>query len=166
MQILTDMQIRRHLNVLFVKLLKSLLKGDRIERYFDSTYTINIEGSYHNIRSALEYYLLTTQEDLTISAPKKAVKSAKIINNKVNAHAYTKDELKIVIDNWCKANGIPYSFSTGYYKSIAKLKADVELKKHKQYKLWIYEGGGYRDFYSNQTGYITNLIPKEYFEGI
>ena len=167
MTILTDAQIRRHLKVLLVKLLTSLLKGERLETYFDADYMINIEGSYHNLRSALEYYLLTSQEDLQDTLSKKTCKATqKIIKNKINVHAYTKDELKIVIDSWCKANGFPYSFSTGYYKSIAKLKIDVEKNKHKQYKLWIYEGGGYRDFYSGETGYITKLIPREFFEGV
>ena len=166
MKILTDGQIRRHLKVLLVKLLTALLKGDRLETYFDTDYTISVDGIVYNLRSALEWYLLTSQEDLK-EDPKKAIKStAKIVRGKVNVHAYTKDELKIIIDNWCKINGIPYSFNTGYYKSIAKLKIDVEKVKHKQYKLWIYEGGGYRDFYSGETGYITNLIPKEFFEKV
>mgnify|MGYP002528428488 CR=1 FL=1 len=47
---------------------------------------------------------------------------------------------------------------------ITKLKIDANLKKHKTYKLWIYTGGGYRDFSTGTTGYITEIIPKEYFD--
>lgn len=166
MSLLSDMQIRRHLKVLMVKLLKALLKGDRLDVYFDTDYMISVDGAYYTLRKALEYYLITAQEDVDGETPKKSTAYSKIINGKVNVHAYTKDELKIIIDNFCKSNGIPYSLSSGYYKGVAKLKIDAELKQHKQYKLWFYEGGGYRDFYNDRTGYITEIIPKEYFEKV
>ena len=167
LRVLSDMQIRRHLTALMVKMLKSLLKGDKLEKYFDEDYMITVEGVSYTLRSALEYYLITAEFDLKEDKVKKALKDyKKVVNGHVNASAYTKDELKMVIDSWCKSQGIPYSFYTGYSKAIAKLKVDCNLKMHKQYKVWLYEGGGYKDFYSDKTGYITDFIPKEFFDRV
>lgn len=165
MKLLSDMQIRRHLDKLFVKLLRSLLKGERLETYFDEDAMIMMDGVSYTLRNALEYYLITVEDNIKDDKTKKALKDyKKYINGHVNVAAYTKDELKIVITEWCRSKGVPVSFSTGYFKGVAKLKVDCEMAIHKQYKTWIYEGGGYRDFYSDKTGYITDFIPKEFFD--
>lgn len=159
----SDMQMRRHLKKMQIKIITGLLKGDRIETYFDADYMIEIDGNRFALRGALEYYLITLKDQFDDEF--KTHKN-KYVNGHANVAAYTRDEMREVIDSFCKANGISYSFDTGYFRSIAKLRADCDLRSHKTFKMWIYEGGGYRDFYSGTTGYITDIIPQEFFSKV
>lgn len=159
---MSDMQMRRHLKIMKVKILKSLLKDDKLEKYFDTDYSIEINGKCYSLRSAIEMFLLKTESSLELY-PNKNKHTDKIINNHVNIKAFTRDEFKETIARFCQCRGIYFSFATGYYNGVAKLKIDSDFKPHKSYKLWIYNGGGYKDFYNDTTGYITDIIPQEFF---
>lgn len=160
---MSDMQMRRKLQKMKVLILESLLKDDKIETYFDSDYTISMDGTNFTLKSALEYYLVTTKADLDEKKP-VFTECPKILNGHINISAFTRDEFRLTIEKYCIANGIQFSYHTNFYNGIAKLKIDANLKKHKTYKLWIYTGGGYRDFSTGTTGYVTEIIPKEYFD--
>lgn len=164
---LSEGQIRRHLLTMHIKLLKAILKGDRVETYFNTEDTlVEMNNTIYSLRNILEYYLSNAEKEANKDKPKVLADISKIVNGHVNVKAYTKDEIRIIIQNFCTAKGIPCSFTTGYYHGIAKLKIDSDFGKHKTYKLWIYDGGGYKDFSLDKTGYITDLIPMEYFSKI
>lgn len=162
---MSDMQMRRHLKLMKIKIFKSLLKDDKLEKYFDPDFIFEYNGKSYTLRKAIEYFLEKEKASLSKTEISKIYnKFDKIINGHVNIKAFTRDEFKEAIAKFCQSRGIYFSFSTGYYNGVAKLKIDSDFKTHKTYKLWIYNGGGYKDFYNDKSGYITEIIPQEFFD--
>ena len=57
--------------------------------------------------------------------------------------------------------GIKYKYGSG--KVLIKMRVDADLTIKKSWKLYVFKGGGWFCQSTRQTGFITDLVPKNFF---
>lgn len=143
---LTDSRLYQLIRKYKVDLLEVLLDGSYLEDYFDLSRTYMIDGKVHNLRTAMEQFLLTASLDY-------------------EEHKYYKlsaAKITEVVENWSRSNGIRYSDCQSSDALIA-CKVDSNLNTHKTPKLYFYKNGVVKDFYTGQSFNVKKFIPQEYW---
>lgn len=135
---------------LYCQMLSNLLKLGLLNKYFDTSLVFNIDGKNYNIESAVELWLNQARVDYFYE--KKSQNRSRI--NYI--------DLVDGVERFCKDKGIKYSTRLENPEALIALKCDSNFVRSKGTKLYFYKNGVWKDFKNNKSGYLTELIPKNY----
>lgn len=142
----SDTQLYYHLKRLRVIMLQYII--DNYEDYMDNP-VIYINGQLYTIKEKLqEWAALATYE---LDKAKWSCNKKQLTNSKISE----------TVAAWCDLKGIKYKYGSG--KVLIKMRVDADLTIKKSWKLYVFKGGGWFCQSTRQTGFITDLVPKNFF---
>lgn len=136
-----------HLKRLRVEMMQYIL--DNYDDYLENSVYSDSKGQLIHIKDVLLEFLVEATYDFE--------------KTKINSDGkiFTNTNIAETVANWCDMKGIRYNFGTG--KVLIKLKMNADGLIKKSWKLFIFKGGGWYCHSTGKNGFITDLIPLNYF---
>lgn len=139
------------MKLLYAQMLDNMIKFGLIEKYFDTSIIFNIDGKNYNIKSAIEMWLKTARLDYFYE--KKSH----------NPNRMNYIDLVDGVEKFCREKGIRFSTNLENSNALIALKCDANFNPNKSSKLYFYKNGVWKDFKTGKSGYLTELVPNNYF---
>lgn len=133
-----------------VKMYEYLLENDLFERYFDTESLFQMDGKVYTIESLVEKWIKSIPADYIFY--QKKTRRMSIPNVEVTS----------IIKNFCIERGIKFTTRTTNSDVLIALKADSNFERKKNYKLYFYKGGLFKDFRTGRYGNVKELLPTEF----
>lgn len=140
---LSDAALYKRARKNHITLLQNLLKDNILEDYFDCSYVCEINGQVFSLRKAIESWLARAQMSETYKSRKKSISDYEILDK---------------IEQMAATMNIRVKKAVNYCNAIVALKCNYLLSSKRHFDLYVYSGGGFKDFSTGQTGYYTDLL--------
>jgi|GEM_PF-3809282 len=153
---LSSMQLYRITKNIYSGLLQEYIDDGVIEQ-LDNSMFMEFKGKMYNVTTAVEYYL----EKNPYRVFSKYIKKFK------NKKPSIDDINERIIDKareFASVVGCRYKIGSPESKFLVALAWDENNGSHKDFHTYIYNGGGYRDFRNNKTGYVTDIFGKDFLK--
>ena len=133
-----------------IKIYEYLMESGLFEKYFDTERIFEMDNKIYTIESLIEKWIKSIPADYIFY--EKKTRRVSIPNV----------ELVSIIKNFCISRGLKYTTRTTNSDVLIALKADSNFERKKNYKLYFYKGGLFKDFRTGRFGNVKELLPAEF----
>lgn len=133
-----------------IKIYEYLIESGLFEKYFDTERIFEMDNKIYTIESLIEKWIKSIPADYIF------------YEKKTRRLSIPNVELVSFIKNFCISKGLKYTTRTSNSDVLIALKADSNFERKKNYKLYFYKGGLYKDFRTGRYGNVKDLFPAEF----